>query len=153
MKFIKKSIIILSTFLITLSLTACGEKVDTEALQNYSNDIASKVITAMDKKDYNKIESYFSDEMKKTFSKETFDEQATLISNTLGAYKSHEFFKGETKDGYVRALYKANFAKENNVLISVVYKENDENHKVEGILYQSKGLQKAAKELKKENKK
>ena len=73
------------------------------------------------------------------------------IQNAVGTYEKNslEFIDAEVQKGTINVLYKAKFTNEDEpVRISISFKEDDPDHKVCGLLFNSPKIE----ELSKENK-
>lgn len=153
MKFSKK-LLILSILIISIfTLGGCSKSVDTTLLTSYSNEKAEHLLKALNDNDYEAFSKDFNENLKKSYPKDVFESQSKIIKDTVGNYKdSLKFSNAESKKGFINATYKANFEKENDVLVSIVFEEDDESHQIQGLMFQSPKLVEAAKEAEKSKK-
>ncbi len=142
---IKKISFLLSIIFLLSFFTSCGKKIDTEGLRSYSDGALESILMAANKDDYEKYSKDFSDKMKELLTEKNFKQQNKVIKEKIGDYVSKEFVKATIKRDkgidYIVAIYKAKYTDEpKEVMVSITFRENDENHKVEGLFMTSPKL-------------
>ena len=133
------SIILLILFVPAIFI-GCGKKLDYSEISSYSDTVLSSVLTALSNNDYATFASHLSDELVESYDYATFQKESALLINTVGSFQSLEFDTGEKRNGLNFAIYNTKFSdSEENVRVSIVFKEDDLTHKVyELYLYSDK---------------
>ena len=122
----------------------CVKKLDYSEISSYSDEVLSTVLTALSNNDYNTFSSNLSDDMKESYDYGTFQTESALLITTVGVFESLEFDYGEKRNGYNFAIYNTKFSDdEEEVRVSVAFKEGDEGHKVYELYLSSDKLEKA----------
>ncbi|MFL0247480.1 DUF3887 domain-containing protein [Candidatus Clostridium stratigraminis] len=137
-------------FLITLIigasiLSGCGNNINASEVRNYSDSILENILISGNKDNYADYSKDFSDNMKTAIPEDMFKKNNALIKDKIGEYVSKDFIKINTKKekgiNYIIIIYNAKYSKEpQGALVSITFKEKDENHKVEGLFMTSPKL-------------
>ena len=146
MKLLKKKLFSISLLLLFIPsiFIGCGKKLDYSEISSYSDEVLSTVLTALSNNDYNTFSEHLSDDMKESYDYGTFQTESALLITTVGVFESLEFDYGEKRNGYNFAIYNTKFSdEEEEVRVSVAFKEGDENHKVYELYLSSDKLEKA----------
>ena len=129
-------------FLIPSILIGCGKKLEYSEVSSYGDKVLEEVLTALSNNDYQSFYSHLSDDMAESYEYGIFQKESALLITTVGVFKSLEFDTGEKRNGYNFAIYNTKFinnGEEEDVRVSVAFKEDDESHKVyELYLYSDK---------------
>lgn len=149
---IKKFFTFIISGILALSLISCSSKYDSTTVRQYSDNITKNILNSMADLNY----EGFSKKLDNTMKELTPDNAAFLnlvmpIQNAVGTYEKNslEFVEAEVQKGTINVLYKAKFTNEDEpVRISISFKEDDPDHKVCGLLFNSPKIE----ELSKENK-
>lgn len=138
---IKKISLLLGLILMLGLFASCGKKINTEELRKYSDPALESILTAANKDDYAQYSKEFSDKMKEAIPENIFKEQNKLIKDKIGEYESKEFVKAQAKGEYTVVIYTAKYVKEpKGVMVSITFKNGDDNHTVEGLFMTSPKL-------------
>src|SRR5699024_300485 len=107
--------------------------------------ITEDILLAINNGDYQGFSKDFSETMKEQITEELFDSQILMVRDTIGEYQedSKEFLDVEEVDKSLRRIfYNADYSKEDdNVIITIVFDNNEENPQVEGLFFNSPELQ------------
>jgi len=103
------------------------------------------MIQEIEKGDYAQFCKYFSVELKKAITEESFKTICTSFSEKIGKYESKKFsaaVENKNKDKILKSvIYKAKYSKEEkDVQITATFAENDGKILVEGIYFKSPNL-------------
>lgn len=139
---------LLSIFLLLLFIPSifigCSKKLDYSEISSYSDEVLSTVLTALSNNDYDTFSKHLSDDMAESYDYGTFQKESSILINTVGVFKSLEFDDGEKRNDYNFAIYNVKFSdSEENVRVSVTFKENDTSHKIYELYLYSDKLEKA----------
>lgn len=140
MKLFKGLIAVLAICTLAIGVCSCGQKINASEIRKYSDDIAENMLATIEKEDYNGHIKDFSDAMKKATTEDAFNKLCSNIKSKVGDYVSKQFMTVQSKDGYVAVIYKAKFTKDSNVIVRVVFKQNDASHLVQGEYYSSQKM-------------
>ena len=122
----------------------CVKKLDYSEINSYSDEVLSTVLTALSNNDYNTFSKHLSDDMKESYDYATFQKESAILITTVGVFESLEFDYGEKRNGYNFSIYNTKFSdEEEEVRVSVAFKEGDEDHKVYELYLSSDKLEKA----------
>ena len=105
-----------------------------------ADPITENILQSLKNNDYQGFIKDFSEEMKNAYTLQIFTDTKELLDSKIGAYISKEFDRVEKDDGYIVVFYSAQFENEDNVTVRVVFKEDDETHKVYGLWFDSPKL-------------
>lgn len=125
-------------------LTSCGKKkLDISQVRGYSDSIVENILEAVNEDDYEKYSADFNDTMKDALTKDVFISQNKIVKNKIGSYVSKDFGMAQREKDYIVVLYKAKFTKEpKDVIVKIVYENNNGNIKVAGLFFDSPNLRK-----------
>jgi len=143
-----KSIYLLcGMLLLVVIFSGCAKEkqIDVKQVQKYADPITENILLAMDEDDYAKYSEHFDQSMKNAIPKASFKETNAAIKAKIGNYtsKSKEIQKAEKDDQYTVAIYKAKFTGEaKDVMVRVVFSENDGKMYVSGLFLDSPNLRK-----------
>jgi len=132
----RKMIIFVMTIVLVTLLASCGQKANINAddVRKYSDAKLENILKASNNDDYEAYSKDFSSKMKEALNENSFKEQNKIIKSKIGKYESKEFDKVQVKGEYITAIYKAKYSEEpKDVMITITFKNEDENHKVEGL--------------------
>lgn len=136
--------ILILIFALTI-LSGCGNNINTGDVRNYSDSILENILISGNLRNYNDYSKDFSDNMKAALTEDLFNKNNALVKDKIGEYVSKDFIKVNTKKekgiNYIIVIYNAKYSKEpQGALVSITFKEKDENHKVEGLFMTSPKL-------------
>ena len=130
--------------LVVLILTGClnqslgGE----ERLRwiDIADPIAENILQSLNNNDYQGLIRDFSEEMIHATPTEEFINLRELLDSKVGAYISKTPGRVVRDGEYIAVFYTACFENEDEVTVRVVFKEDDETHKVYGLWFDSPKL-------------
>lgn len=140
-----RAFFLISFIIVAAILSGCGNNINTTEVRDYSDSILENILISGNKDNYADYSKDFSDNMKTAISEDLFKKNNTLIKDKIGEYGSKDFIKINTKKengiNYIIVIYNAKYSKEpQGALVSITFKEKDENHKVEGLFMTSPKL-------------
>lgn len=110
--------LILTVLLSTIFYSACfASPQDATA---FSNDVTENMLLAINENQFPTASQFFDDKMKKQLNKKAFLSNANKITDFFGPYISKELLSTDVKEPYTLFIYKAKFAKDDNVTIKTV---------------------------------
>jgi hypothetical protein len=111
-----------------------------EAVHAYAGPITDNLLEGLNQNNYTLYSRDFSNEMISALDAVAFEQNRALIVSKIGLYIA----RGEavvTRSGdYLAANYKADFEQEAGVDIRVVFKRDDESHRIYGLWFNSPKL-------------
>jgi len=118
-------------------LVACGGAPEPD----YANDIAERILTAINDDNYDQYSEFFTAEMKDKMPEPTVRQLNSSFRLEIGNYESKEFWKTETAGQYSSVFYKARFANEpEDVIVKVVFQRTGGRVYVAGLWFDSPKL-------------
>jgi len=108
----------LTVLLSTIFYSACFAS--SQDATDFSNDVTENMLLAINENQFPTASQFFDDKMKKAWNKKTFLSDAAQIKNFFGPYISKELLRTESQDPYTILIYKAKFAKDDNVTVKTV---------------------------------
>jgi hypothetical protein len=111
-----------------------------EAVRMYADPITDNLLEGFNQNNYTQYSRDFSSEMRSALDAPAFEQNRALIVSKIGLYLG----RGEavvTRSGdYLAANYRADFEQEQVVDIRVVFRTNDEFHRIYGLWFNSPKL-------------
>lgn len=140
-----RAFFLISLIIASIILSGCGNNINSSEVRNYSDSVLENILISGNKDNYTDYSKDFSDNMKAAITEDLFKKNNTLIKDKIGEYVSKDFIKINTKKengiNYIIAIYNAKYSKEpQGALVSITFKEKDDNHKVEGLFMTSPKL-------------
>lgn len=118
-------------------------RVHAEDLRKYADPITENILLAMNENNYEKYTEHFDQQMKNALPESQFREVNALIKGKIGKYISKQFLNPDTIGSYKVFYYEAKFDQEAyDVLVKVVFSENDGKLLVSGFWLDSPNLRK-----------
>ncbi|MCR6514862.1 MULTISPECIES: hypothetical protein [Clostridium] len=147
---LRKIIPILFILLSLFSFVGCtNSKENTDEVLKYSTPIVENVLESVNSLDYDSLKDKLSKEMLEMMKdKESFISLMMPIKGKIGDYEagSLKFVESMKKKDYISMLYEANFSSEKEpVMISVTFKDDDKEHKIQELYINSPKIQELAK--------
>jgi len=128
-------------FIIISLFTGCNKEIEYSQVSNYSDNITTKLLTSINEIDYDKFSSNLSDEMNSSYDISTFQKETNEILVNLGSFQSLSFYYGERHGDYLQLIYNVTYSNsEEEIRISVTFKENDEAHKIQEFYFDSASI-------------
>ena len=124
--------------LVVLILSGCVDQ--RPSFFTDSENIAENILQSLNNNDYQGFIKDFSEEMKNEYTLQVFTDTKEFLDSKIGAYISKEIHSAKRDEGYIVVFYSAQFENEDNVIVKVVFKEDDETHKVYGLWFDSPKL-------------
>lgn len=140
--FMRKKLFYSISILIILSLFAgCTKEIEYSQVSNYADNVTTALLSSMNELDYNKFSSHLSDEMNSSYDLATFQKETNEILANLGSFQSLSFNYGEKHGDYLYIIYNATYSNsEDEIKISITFKENDEAHKIYEFYFDSASI-------------
>ena len=130
--------------LLVLILSGCiNQPLEGEERQRWvdiADPIAENILQTLNSNDYQGHIKDYSQEMIDATTPEEFANLKETLDSKIGAYISKTPGQVIRDDGYIVVFYSAQFENEDNVTVRVVFKEDDETHKVYGLWFDSPKL-------------
>lgn len=134
----KKFLLLFTVLLLSLILGSCTKTVSYDDVKDYSDSIVNSLLTSINNLDYDTFSSYLSEDMKESYTLSSFQSETSKIINNSGNFESAEFYAGEDRNGYISLIYDVKFSNmENTTPISITFKKNDKEHKVQQLYFDS----------------
>jgi hypothetical protein len=91
--------------------------------------------------DYGAFSADFSDNMLQVMDSEKFGQTESLLRSTVGRYVSRESNPNvDEYQGYYRAVFTAHFTSDDPVAVTMTFRKDGAEHRVEGVWFSSKKL-------------
>lgn len=105
-----------------------------------ADPIAENILQTLNNNDYQGHIKDYSQEMIDATTPQEFANMKELLDSKIGAYISKTPAQVIRDDEYIVVFFSAQFENEDNVSVKVVFKEDDETHKVYGLWFNSPKL-------------
>jgi len=143
-KLFKKIILFSSSLIILLffcfSFTSCNKTLTAEEIKikNIIDPITENYFISINNEDYDKFSKDFDDGMKKAVTKDNFSKLVLPVKNGLGDYipNSIKLVTIANEQGFTAVYYDADFSKENNIKIKMVFSKTNSEYKISGQWFQ-----------------
>ncbi|MEG1003500.1 MAG: hypothetical protein RSD13_01290 [Clostridium sp.] len=148
----KKFITLIVSLVFALSLVSCSSDYDSKSVREYSDSITTNILSSMSSLNYEDFIKDFNDDMMQMApDKSAFINLVMPIQNAVGTYEENslEFIEAKLQKDTINVLYSAKFTNEDKrVKISISFKEDDPNHKVSGLFFNSPKIEELSKDAK-----
>lgn len=113
-------------------LTACVEEEpvvmepmgeEGQRILNYADPVVDELFQAFNEAEYGKFSRYFDENMKSQIRKSVFLDMRDTLVLKMGLYQSRALVLITREGSYEAVFYSADFEKEENVQVKVVFKE------------------------------
>jgi hypothetical protein len=122
----------------------CGKKaeapVDKEKVLAYADPVVDNLLVGFNEGDYAKFSRDFDERMKSAIPEATFAQMRQDMVSKIGLYKSRTFSKVEKQGEATIVIYTAEFGKESEVEVKVVFTPDGEKNLVSGLFFDSPKL-------------
>ena len=142
----KKMGLLLLCLMMTCSLAACGNKVDSKVVRQYADDITENMLLAYNEDNYEQYIADVNSQFKAAVTEDKMKEGNEMVRGKIGDYvPGSKKFKDAVKTSekgkkYLVVRYNAEFTDETeNVLVTMIFDDN-EAHQVSGIFFNSPKL-------------
>jgi len=102
--------------------------------------MAENTLESIKNNDYQGFIKDYSQEMIDATPPEAFADLKELLDSKIGTYISFEPERVIEEDGFVSVFFIVKFEKEEKVTMQLVYKKDDETHKLQGLWFNSPKL-------------
>jgi hypothetical protein len=140
---LKKVLAFAVCFLLVLG-GGCGKKaeapVDKEKVLAYADPVVDNLLVGFNEGDYAKFSRDFDERMKSAIPEATFAQMRQDMVSKIGLYKSRTFSKVEKQGEATIVIYTAEFGKESEVEVKVVFTPDGEKNLVSGLFFDSPKL-------------
>ena len=113
-------------------LTACVEEgpvvvepmgEEGQRILNYADPVVDELFQAFNEAEYGEFSRYFDENMKSQIRKSVFLDMRDTLVLKMGLYQSRALVRITREGSYEAVFYSADFEKEENVQVKVVFKE------------------------------
>ena len=132
--------------MLVFSLVGCGNKVDSQEVSKYADNITEKMLLAYNEDNYQQYIADVDSEFKAVVTEEKMQEGNEMVRGKIGTYvPGSKKFKDAVRTSekgkkFVVVRYNAQFTDENgDVLVTMIFNDN-EAHQVAGIFFNSPKL-------------
>jgi len=102
-------------------------------IQSISEEMASNLLKSLDSHNYKTFSRDFNSNMRKAMTEDAFENMYATFNSKAGEFKSFQYEKVETEQGFVVAYFNVIFSKGNFTLRLVL--EPEEPYKIAGIWF------------------
>ena len=146
---LKKFICILIGSIFIISLVGCSSKIDESSIKKYSDSITENILISMSDLNYDEFKKDFDTQMDELVpDKASFINLVMPIQNAVGTYEkgSLQFVQAKKDKDITSIIYRAKFTKEQEqVNISISFKNIDSKHKVCNLYFSSPKIKELSK--------
>jgi uncharacterized lipoprotein YehR (DUF1307 family) len=142
----KKMGLLLLCLMMTCSLAACGNKVDSKVVRQYADDITENMLLAYNEDNYEQYIADVNSQFKAAVTEDKMKEGNEMVRGKIGDYvPGSKKFKDAVKTSekgkkYLVVRYNAEFTDETeDVLVTMIFDDN-EAHQVSGMFFNSPKL-------------
>lgn len=142
----KKMGLLLLCLMMTCSLAACGNKVDSKVVRQYADGMTENMLLAYNEDNYEQYIADVNSQFKAAVTEDKMKEGNEMVRGKIGDYvPGSKKFKDAVKTSekgkkYLVVRYNAEFTDETeNVLVTMIFDDN-EAHQVSGIFFNSPKL-------------
>lgn len=111
-----------------------------QKILNYAEPIADSILKGFNENNYEIFSKYFDTTMKKALNEENFYNTRKMIYSRIGLYVSKNKPQIFRKPPFIAVVYKANFEKEQNVVVRLVLQQYGKEYLVTGLWFNSPKL-------------
>ncbi len=134
----KNFLLLLCSFILLITLISCAKTVAYDEVQDYSDSIVNSLLLSINNLDYDTFSTFLCDDMKESYTLSTFQKESINIINNAGMFECAKFYAGEDRNGYISLIYDVKFSnKEETTPISITFKKDDSEHKVQQLYFDS----------------
>lgn len=123
--------LVLTVLISTVFYSACFAS--PQDATDFSNDVTENMLLAINENQFPTASQFFDDKMKKQLNKKTFLSNAAKITDFFGPYITKELLRTESQEPYTILIYKAKFAKDDNVTIKTVLVNDADKFLISGF--------------------
>lgn len=142
----KKMGLLLLCLMMTCSLAACGNKVDSKVVRQYADGMTENMLLAYNEDNYEQYIADVNSQFKATVTEDKMKEGNGMVRGKIGDYvPGSKKFKDAVKTSekgkkYLVVRYNAEFTDETeDVLVTMIFDDN-EAHQVSGMFFNSPKL-------------
>ncbi len=117
-----------------------AEEDEMAAVLGYAEPIADNLLQGFTMQNYTMFSRDFDDTMKEAMTYEMFLQTHAFVVTRLGYYLSREVQSVFKEEPYTVVIYNAEFEKEGNVTVKIVFSEQNGKHVVSGLWFSSPKL-------------
>jgi hypothetical protein len=122
------------------SFVSCSKTLSAEEIKikDIANPLTENYFVSINNEDYGKFSKDFDDGMKKTVTKENFNQLILPVKEGLGYYvpDSIKLVTIAREQGFTAVYYDADFSKKSNIKIKMVFSKIDDEFKISGQWFQ-----------------
>ena len=111
-----------------------------EKILNYAEPMADSILKGFNENNYRIFSLDFDETMKKALNEENFYNTRKMIYSRIGLYVSKNKPQVFKKPPFFAVIYKANFEKEQNVVVRLVLQQYGKKYLVTGLWFNSPKL-------------
>lgn len=138
----------LAALILLLAVSACGcmdrESVITgeEAAQviTYADPIAENLLAGFNEGNYTEYSRDFGPELRRELDEASFEQNREFITSRVGLYESRRDPVVTETGVHITVTYRAKFEQEDGVAIRLVFRKDDESHRLQGLWFNSPKL-------------
>ncbi len=125
--------------LVSVLFNSCNGAGKNEPL--YASSIVEEILLGINENDYAKFSAHFDSTMKAVLPESAF-EKITGLKAIIGEYTpgSKKFLRADRKQEYIVVLYRAKFTNEEDVVVTVSFREINGEPQVSGLWFASPKL-------------
>lgn len=106
----------------------------------YADPVADGLLQGFNEDNYTKYSADFGPEMKAALDEAAFKQNRDFVVSRIGLYVSRGSPVVTESGGYIAVNYPAKFEREDGVNVRLVFRKDDESHRLSGLWFQSQKL-------------